>query len=86
MSDETVEKAYNEKLREVRAVIENTKKLMASEKEETQLKAIDLFLQLSELEFALVHALSDEPETQAEERNPLVRRLRLDRRKNRYSV
>jgi len=78
MSDETVEKAYNEKLREVRAVIEKTKKLMASEKEETQLKAIDLFLQLSELELALVHAMSEEPESQTEEeRNPLVRRLRL---------
>jgi len=82
MSDETVEKAYKEKLWEVRAVIEKTKKLMVSEKEETQLKAIDRFLQLSELELALVQALSEEPETRVrieEERNPLVRRIRLDR-------
>ena len=82
MSDETVEKAYKEKLWEVRAVIEKTKKLMVSEKEETQLKAIDRFLQLSELELALVQALSEEPETRVrieEERNPLFRRIRLDR-------
>jgi archaeosine-15-forming tRNA-guanine transglycosylase len=80
--DETAEKAYKEKLRKVRAVIEKTKKLMASEKEEIQLKAIDLFLQLSELELALVQALSEEPETRVrieEERNPLARRARLDR-------
>jgi negative regulator of replication initiation len=80
MSDETVEKAYKEKLREVRAVIEKTKKLMASEKEENQLKAIDRFLQLSELELALVQTLSEEPEiTTREEKNPLVRRTRLGR-------
>jgi len=80
MSDEPVEKAYKKKLREVRAVIEKTKKLMASEKEETQLKAIDRFLQLSELELALVQTLSEEPEiTTREEKNPLVRRTRLGR-------
>ena len=43
-------------------------------------KAIVLFIQLSELEIALVEALKERPETQArEERNPLARRARIDR-------
>jgi len=72
MSAETSE-AYEDKLSEVRAVIEKTRKLMASESEETQLKAIDLYLQLSELELAFIYAI----ESGSSSDNPLVRRLRL---------
>ena len=43
-------------------------------------KAIALFIQLSELEIALVEDLKESPETQArEEMNPLARRARIDR-------
>jgi hypothetical protein len=74
MNAETSE-AYEEKLREVRAVIERTRRLMASEREETQLKAIDLFLKLSELEIAFIHAIDEASGSRSD--NPLVRRLRL---------
>jgi len=66
--------AFEDKLREVRAVIEKTRRLMASESEETQLKAIDLYLQLSELELAFIYAIE---ESGRDSDNPLVRRLRL---------
>jgi hypothetical protein len=55
---------------------------MRSEEESVRLQAIDIFIQLSEFELALVQALSEEPETRArveEDRNPLVRRARLGR-------
>jgi hypothetical protein len=72
--------AYEDKLREVRAVIEKTRKLMESDSEGVRLKAVELFIQLSDLELALVHVLCGEPGSEGEEeRNPLVRRLRLDR-------
>jgi hypothetical protein len=76
MNPETTE-IYEDKLEDVREVVMAAKTLIESEDDNIRLEAIDLFIQLSELELALVHALSEEPETQAEERNPLVRRLRL---------
>ena len=72
-----MEKTYREKLKDVREAVKATKTLMKSDDGNIRLEAIDLFIQLCELELALVHALREEPETQAEERNPLVRRLRL---------
>jgi hypothetical protein len=78
MNPETSE-AYEDKLREVRAIIEKTKNLMESDREGVSLKAVELFIQLSDLELALVHVLCGEPGSEdEEERNPLVRRLRLD--------
>ena len=79
--DETAEKAYKEKLRDVREAVKIAKMLMKSaEEENVRLQAIDLFIQLSELELALVQALSEEPEiTTREEKNPLARRARLGR-------
>jgi hypothetical protein len=79
--DET-EKAYREKLKDVRGIVKAAKVLMRSEEESVRLQAIDIFIQLSEFELALVQALSEEPETRArveEDRNPLVRRARLGR-------
>jgi hypothetical protein len=78
--DETTEKAYREKLKDVREAVKAAKILMKSEEETVRLQAIDLFIQLSELEIVLVQALSMEPETTTrEERNPLVRRAHLGR-------
>ena len=77
MNPETTE-IYEDKLKEVREAIRALNTLMKSDDDDVILQAVDLFIQLSELELALVHAMSEEPETQAEEeRNPLVRRLRL---------
>jgi len=71
-------KIYEDKLNDVREVVKATKTLIESEDYNIRLEAIDLFIQLSELELALVQFLSEEPESQAdEERNPLVRRLRF---------
>jgi len=80
MSDETSKKVYWEKLKDVREAVKAAKRLMKSEEGHIRIQAIDLFLQLSELEIALVAALRAKPETQArEERNPLARRAKLDR-------
>jgi len=77
MNPETTE-IYEDKLKEVREAIRALNTLMKSDDDDVILQAVDLFIQLSELELALVHALSEEPESQVEEdRNPLVRRLRL---------
>ena len=74
MNPETT-KIYEEKLKDVREVVKAAKTLIESEDDNIRLEAIDLFIQLSELELALVQFLSEEPESQAD--NPLVRRLRL---------
>ena len=71
------EEIYEEKLKDVREAVKDANTLMKSDDDNVRIQAIDLFIQLSELELALLHALREEPETQAEERNPLVRRLRL---------
>jgi len=76
MNPETT-KIYEEKLKDVREVVKAAKTLIESDNENVRLKAVDLFIQLSELELVLVQVMSEEPETQGEERNPLVRRLRL---------
>jgi len=71
-------KIYEDKLEDVREVVKAAKTLIESEDDNIRLEAIDLFIQLSELELALVQFLSEEPESQSdEERNPLVRRIRL---------
>ena len=78
MGDETLEKAYRKKLKDVRDAVKAVKILMRSEEEQVRLQAIDPFIQLSELELALVQTLSDKSETMArKERNPLVRRARI---------
>lgn len=74
-----MKEVYEEKLKEVREAVKATKKLMESEDDGVRLKAVGLFIQLSDLELALVHVLSGEPGSDEEERNPLVRRLRLDK-------
>ena len=56
--------------------IANTEKLMESESEEVRIFALDAFTKLAEIEFALLTALGFN--VQSEDRNPLVRRLRLD--------
>ena len=77
MNPETT-KIYEEKLKDVREAVKAANTLMKSNDDKIRLQAIDLFIQLSELELALVQAMSEEPESQGEEeRNPLVRRLRL---------
>lgn len=73
MNAETSE-VYEEKLREVRAVIDKTRKLMESDNEGVRLKAVELFIQLSELELAFIYAID---ESGSSSDNPLVRRLRL---------
>jgi len=78
MSDETSEKAYRSKLEDVRETVKAAKMLMRSEEEYVRLQAIDLFIQLSELELALVEALKETPDTTRDERNPLARKARLD--------
>lgn len=65
---------YEKKLKDVREAVKATKTLMNSDNDDIRLQAIDLFIQLSEIELALVHTLREDPE---EEGNPLVRRLRL---------
>ena len=73
-----MKEVYEDKLKEVREAIRALNTLMKSDDDGVILQAVDLFIQLSELELALVHALREEPENQADkERNPLVRRLRL---------
>ena len=73
-----MEKTYREKLKDVREAVKATKTLMKSDDGNVRLQAIDLFIQLSELELALIHFLSEDSENQAGEmRNPLVRRVRL---------
>jgi len=77
MNPETTE-IYEEKLKDVREAVKAANTLMKSDDDNVRIQAIDLFIQLSELELALVHALREDPENQAdEERNPLVRRIRL---------
>jgi len=66
---------YEEKLKDVREAVKAANTLMKSDDDNVRLQAINLFIQLSELELALVQALSEKPESQAN--NPLVRRLRL---------
>ena len=73
MSAEITE-VYEEKLKDVREAVKATKTLMNSDNDDVRLQAIDLFIQLSEIELALVHTLNEEPD---QEDNPLVRRLRL---------
>lgn len=77
MKPETRE-VYEGNLKDVREAVKTVNTLMESDDDNVRLKAVDLFVRLSELELALVHALSGEPD-QAGERNPLVRRLRLDK-------
>jgi len=74
MNPETTE-IYEEKLKDVREAVKAANTLMKSDDDDVRIQAIDLFIQLSELELALVQALSEKPESQAD--NPLVRRLRL---------
>ena len=77
MNPETTE-IYEDKLKDVREAVKAANTLMKSDDDNVRIQAIDLFIQLSELELALLHALREEPESQSdEERNPLVRRLRL---------
>jgi len=78
MKPETRE-VYEGKLKDVREAVKAAKKLMESEDENVRLRAIDLLIQLSDLELALVHVLCGEPVSEEEERNPLVRRLKLDK-------
>jgi len=66
-----------ELLADVRATIKTVRKLMKSEDQDVQVFAIDVFTKLAEMEMTLLDALGGEKQT--EERNPLARRLRLDR-------
>ena len=68
---------YEEKLEEVRETIKALNRLMQSEKDDVILQAVGLYLDLVDLELALVYALDEAAESQ--EKNPLVRRLRLDK-------
>ena len=56
--------------------IANAENLMESESEEARIFALDAFTKLAEIEFTLLTALGFK--VQSEDRNPLVRRLRLD--------
>ena len=78
MVDETSEEAYRSKLEEVRDTVKAAKMLMRSEEEHVRLQAIDLFIQLSELELALIEALKETTNTTRDDRNPLARKARLD--------
>ena len=66
---------YEEKLKEVREATKALNKLMQSEDDDVILRAVDLYLQLCELELALIHAIDEASGSRSE--NPLVRRLRL---------
>ena len=81
MNEDNVKATYRKKLREVQKAIKICWGLTKSESEEITVRAIGLFLDLSEMEIALTEALKEEtrePEPR-EDRNPLVRRSRLDR-------
>lgn len=56
--------------------IANAEKLMESESEEVSVFALDAYTKLAEIELTLLTALGFK--ARSEERNPLVRRLRLD--------
>jgi len=73
MNAESTE-VYEEKLKEVREATKALNKLMQSEDDDIVLRAVDLYLQLCELELALIHAID---ESGGSSDNPLVRRLRL---------
>jgi len=64
-------------LKSVQTAIKSSVKLMGSESEDVKVFAIDVFTKLAEMEMTLLDALGGEKQT--EERNPLARRLRLDR-------
>jgi len=74
MNPETT-KIYEEKLKEVREAIRALNTLMKSDDDDVILQAVDLYIQLCELELALIHTINEASESQAD--NPLVRRLRL---------
>jgi len=74
MNPETT-KIYEEKLKEVREATRALNKLMKSDDDDVILQAVDLYIQLCELELALIHIINEASESQAD--NPLVRRLRL---------
>jgi len=74
MNAETTE-IYEETLKEVREATRTLNKLMQSEDDDVILRAVDLYLQLCELELALIHAIDEASGSRSE--NPLVRRLRL---------
>ena len=74
MNPETT-KIYEEKLKEVREATRALNKLMKSDDDDVILQAVDLYIQLCELELALIHTINEASESQAD--NPLVRRLRL---------
>ena len=57
--------------------IANLEKLMESEKEDVRVFALDAFTTTAEIELTLLGALR--VKARSEEKNPLARRLRLDR-------
>lgn len=77
MSDKKMlETVYRELLEETKETIKTVRKLMMSEDEDVQAFAVDAFLQLINLAAVLAEALEESLERI---RNPLSRRVRLDR-------
>jgi len=76
LDEEMPESVYRELLVEARATIETVLKLMKSEDEEVRIFAVDAFMKLSNLVAALAEFLGEPAER---ERNPLARRMRLER-------
>jgi len=63
-------------LASVEAAMSKAEELMDSEDRDARVVALDAYTRLAEIELALLTALSEAP---ADDRNPLARRVRLDR-------
>ena len=63
-------------LASVESAMSKAEKLMDSEDRDVRVFALDTYARLAEIELALLTALSEAP---ADDRNPLARRVRLDR-------
>jgi len=70
------EDVYKNLLADTRESIKTVKNLMRSKSEDVQVFAVEAFLKLSNLATALAKVLGEKPERT---RNPLSRRLRLER-------
>ncbi len=63
-------------LASVEAAMSKAEELMDSKDRDVRVFALDTYVRLAEIEMALLTALSEAP---ADDRNPLARRVRLDR-------
>jgi len=73
---ESTKASYRGKLKDIRAMVKACMNLAMSENEEIRVRAIGLFIDLSEMEIALTEALREDSRHEAQEVNPLARRVR----------